>query len=225
MKSLATVTCNPAIPTVPASGFSAQWTCFVLTALGMRLVASRGLGLVKTCSDEMAGTMSAPPLPAENARCLPSWDNQRRILCVGEQVVKKYRVPSLCQQAILEAFQEEGWPPVIDNPFLPPPEQDQKRRLRDTIKSLNLSQVNAIVRFRGDGSGTAPVLWELRNPGSEMPKISVRGGCRTASARWSAEFLPSSPLDRCRWPPADLGHFAQVMKVVTAARKGTRGTT
>ena len=118
-------------------------------------------------------------------RVLPSWDNERRILSVGRQIVKKYRVPSSSQEAILAAFEEEGWPPVIDDP-LPPQldlEQDPKYRLRDTIRSLNMNQTNTLLRFRGDGSGSR-IVWELKESVEEVPvpvpALPLRGGTRAA---------------------------------------------
>ncbi len=154
-------------------------TCFVLTSLGVALTASRRLGVARTCSEGLPAMIGTAPSPAEGAVCLPSWDNQRRILRVGGRIVKKYRVPSLCQEAVLAAFQEEGWPAAIDDPLRPHPDQDSKRRLRDTITSLNTNQVNAILRFRGDGSGLR-VLWELKEPAESLPAIRVRGGIRAA---------------------------------------------
>ena len=92
--------------------------------------------------------------------------------------MKQYRVPSFCQEAILEAFEEEGWPPAIDDPLPPHPEQDPKRRLRNTIKSLNANQemhscVSGATEAAFASCGSLGIL-------AEMPKISVRGGCRTA---------------------------------------------
>ena len=75
-------------------------------------------------------------------------------------MIKRFRVPSANQEAVLEAFQEEGWPASIDDPLSPLSDYDPKRRLRDTIKCLNLNQISRMIRFRGDGTGQR-VLWEL----------------------------------------------------------------
>jgi hypothetical protein len=91
---------------------------------------------------------------------LPNWDRVERTLLVGETVIKRYRVPSPNQEALLNAFQEEGWPTSIDDPLTPIPDKQPKRRLRDTIKCLNLNQATPMLRFRGDGTGQR-VLWEL----------------------------------------------------------------
>ncbi len=154
-------------------------TCFVLTGLGLGLTASRRLGVAKTCAEPLPSTVDTVSSPVEGAVCLPTWDNQRRILRVGGRIVKKYRQPSFCQEAVLAAFEEEGWPAAIDDPLRPHPDQDPKRRLRDTITALNANQVNSILRFRGDGSGVR-ILWELKEPAEGLPAIRVRGGVRAA---------------------------------------------
>jgi hypothetical protein len=90
----------------------------------------------------------------------PSWDRETRTFMVGEYLVKRFRVPSPNQEAVLDAFQEEGWPRSVDDPLSPVPEQQPKRRLRDTIKCLNMNQANRAIRFRGDGTGQR-VSWEV----------------------------------------------------------------
>jgi hypothetical protein len=57
------------------------------------------------------------------------------------------------------AFEEEGWPPRIDDPLPPSPEIDAKSRLRYTIKSLNKRQKKQLIHFMGDGSGEG-IMWE-----------------------------------------------------------------
>ena len=91
-------------------------------------------------------------------------------------------MPSLCQEAVLSAFEEEGWPPAIDDPLPPQVDQEPKRRLRDTIKSLNTNQLNPILSFRGDGSGLR-ILWELKEHAESIPVIPVREGIRAARSR------------------------------------------
>ena len=90
----------------------------------------------------------------------PTWDRDRQQLRVGKAIVKEYKVPASNQEAILAAFEEENWPPRIDDPLSPVPDQDPKRRLHDTINSLNRNQKQPLVRFLGDGSGQG-VRWEF----------------------------------------------------------------
>ena len=88
-----------------------------------------------------------------SASLIPHWDAATRVLRVGERVVKQYRVPAAAQEAILAAFQEEGWPPHLDDPLPPVRDGYPKDRLRDAIRHLNANQKNRRLRFRGDGTG------------------------------------------------------------------------
>jgi hypothetical protein len=83
---------------------------------------------------------------------------------VGELVVKRFKAPAANQETILAAFEEEEWPPRIDDPLPPSPDLEPKRRLHDTINSLNRNQKKQLLRFFGDGSGMG-IRWELVNEG------------------------------------------------------------
>ncbi len=106
---------------------------------------------------------------------IPNWDRETRTFMVGRILVKRFRVPSPNQEAVLDAFQEEGWPSSVDDPLSPVPEQQPKRRLRDTIKCLNMNQANRAIRFRGDGTGQR-VSWELLN---DAAGTSIHDAART----------------------------------------------
>jgi hypothetical protein len=93
----------------------------------------------------------------------PTWDPDRQQLRVGKKIVKEFKVPAANQEAILAAFQEDGWVPRIDDPLPPSQNQDSKRRLHDTINSLNRSQRHPLVRFLGDGKGEG-IRWEFYEP-------------------------------------------------------------
>ena len=107
--------------------------------------------------------------PAQRAE-FPKWDRDRRELRLGAKLVKVFKLPSPMQEAILVAFEEEHWPPRIDDPLPSHPELLPKRRLHDTIKSLNRNQKNSLIRFMGDGTGEG-IRWELcvAGFGSELP--------------------------------------------------------
>ncbi|HTU26817.1 MAG TPA: hypothetical protein VMF30_15520 [Pirellulales bacterium] len=90
----------------------------------------------------------------------PTWDQERRELRLNDVVVKSFKLPSPNQEAILTALAEEHWPARIDDPLPPHVELDPKRRLHDTIKSLNRNQKHRLIRFSGDGTGEG-VLWKL----------------------------------------------------------------
>jgi hypothetical protein len=82
-----------------------------------------------------------------------------RMLCLDSRVVKHYRVPAPNQEAVLSAFQEHAWARAIDDPLRPNFEICAGVRLRDTVRRLNANQVNHLLRFYGDGTGSR-VLWE-----------------------------------------------------------------
>ena len=103
-----------------------------------------------------------PSVVDNSGKCeRPHWDRFRRTLFVGEQVIKQYRVPCPNQEAVLSAFEEESWPARVDDPLPPYEDQDPKRRLHDTIKSLNRHQKTPLLRFHGDGTGEG-VSWAIQ---------------------------------------------------------------
>ena len=99
---------------------------------------------------------SAVPAVRSN---VPRWDPEVRMLFLGDRVVKRFKWQAANQEIILCTFQEEGWPPRIEDPLPPQPDQDSKRRLSDTIKCLNRKQALELIHFRGDGTGEG-VIWE-----------------------------------------------------------------
>ena len=129
-------------------------TCFVATDGGLLL--TEGISIAP-----MVVQFAPVAQPAEPPGC-PQWSRERRALLLGGRIVKRYRVPSPNQEAILAAFQEEGWPHHIDDPLSPLPDQCPKERLHSTIKYLNASQANRLIRFRGDGTGEG-IVWEPVN--------------------------------------------------------------
>ena len=129
-------------------------TCFVLTTKG----AETAKALSRRVSDFQVPSKQpevslAPPQS-------PKWDPERQELFVGEIVVKRFRVPAPSQEVILAAFEEEGWPTRIDDPLPPHSNQCPKRRLQETIRSLNRNQHDSLLRFLGDGNARG-VLWEF----------------------------------------------------------------
>lgn len=108
--------------------------------------------------------------PPSSSRCdvRPRWDRDRQELRLGEFLVKQFKVPAPNQEMVIAVFQEEGWPPRIDDPLPPRADLDPKRRLHDTINSLNRNQKTPLIRFLGDGSGQG-VRWEPTTPLSPDP--------------------------------------------------------
>ena len=127
-------------------------SCFVITATARQLVESTEFPVREQ--------VVAPPSSTAAAPVAPVWDDQRHELRLGKVLVKRFKWRAANQEAILSAFEEDGWPPRIDDPLPPVPDTDPKRRLSDTIKCLNRKQQNSLVRFSGDGTGEG-VLWDL----------------------------------------------------------------
>lgn len=133
-------------------------TCFVLTETGVAYACRAIAKASHPVGNNGHGERVVQAKASSGQR--PKWDRERQELRVGEIVVKQYKVPAANQETILAAFEEEGWPVRLDDPLPPHPEQDSKRRLHDTIVSLNRNQRNPVIRFSGDGSGQG-VRWQL----------------------------------------------------------------
>ena len=149
-------------------------SCFVLTPAGVVMASQAATG----CLPEggVLGGLGEPldkktfvyneftdseRISATDSKLLlPEWDRDRRQLRLAGEVVKNFKLPSPNQEAILSAFAEEGWPTRIDDPLPPVSHMNRKRRLLDTIKSLNRHQKVRSLRFMGDGRGEG-VVWEL----------------------------------------------------------------
>lgn len=136
-------------------------TCFVISDAGYE-IASHNASNGEATSEQSSSPNGHARRFAEARHLrspMPRWDRDRQELRLGSALVKRFKLPACNQEAILAAFEEEGWPARIDDPLSPVPDQDPKRRLHDTINTLNRNQKNQLIRFMGDGSGEG-VLWE-----------------------------------------------------------------
>jgi hypothetical protein len=111
-----------------------------------------------------SNTAKSKRIPPENrtntdlATVKPRWDANRRSLWLGDRELKRYRRPSPNAEKILAAFEEEGWPPRIDDPLA-------RGKLKDTLQDLNEAIKNETIRrhflrFEGDGTGKG-ILWTI----------------------------------------------------------------
>jgi hypothetical protein len=125
--------------------------CFMLTEAGLSFAEAR------VVSSSARPAEYSSPGPARGI--LPVWDPDRQELRVGGTVVKRFKVPAPNQEIVLASFQEEGWPVRIDDPLPPMAGLEPKRRLHETITSLNRNHKRRLIHFHGDGSGQG-VLWE-----------------------------------------------------------------
>ena len=133
-------------------------TCGILTEAGYHFTCEHG------AASTIAGQNGRDPLAAPRSIATPSpsrpqWDSDRQELRYEGQLVKRFKAPAPNQESLLAVFEEEGWPPRIDDPLSPHADQDPKRRLLDTIKCLNRNQKHALLHFLGDGTGQG-VRWE-----------------------------------------------------------------
>lgn len=148
----------------PCSGVTfVKRTCFILTPLGIARALSRS-----NQSFRPEPVQLQADLPCHKSD-IPTWDPARRLLSYAGQTVKQFMRPAGNQELVLAAFEEEGWPPRIFDPLAPHFAQDLKRRLGETIRSLNRGQANPLIRFRGDGTGEG-IQWM---PAAENCILSV----------------------------------------------------
>lgn len=74
-------------------------------------------------------------------------------------MVKEFRQPSSRQVAVLSAFQTQGWPPRIEDPFATD-SGNISGLLHFTIQNLNRNQLRRLIHFYGDGTRRG-VCWRL----------------------------------------------------------------
>lgn len=97
----------------------------------------------------------APEIESDATETLIKWEN--RILKLNGKEIAKYKPAAKNQIAILDAFEEEGWPKRIDDPLVPT-QTDPGAKLRETIRGLNDKQ--GFIEFKADGESQG-VEWEL----------------------------------------------------------------
>lgn len=87
---------------------------------------------------EEAPSTGAPPdePPPAQADMRPKYDAERRALMLDGVVLLSFRQPAKNQQALLVAFQEEGWPEYLYDP-LPGSRVNAVKRLQDAVFALN----------------------------------------------------------------------------------------
>ncbi len=132
-------------------------SCFVLTEVGISFVSRMLESLPR---EEETGSAQTGTENALTVLTTPRWDCLRQELRLGDVVVKRFKVRAPNQERVLSAFEEESWPACIDDPLPRCAELDPKRRLHETINSLNRSQKHRLIRFMGNGKGEG-VAWEL----------------------------------------------------------------
>ena len=129
---------------------------FVLTELGARVAVQ--IPAASSFTNERIAPATCTTIGQSRENDLPEFLSDVRELRFRSHLVKRFKLPSPNQETILLAFQEQEWECRIDDPLPPVDEQCSKRRLLDTIKSLNRHQQHQLLNFRGDGTGEG-VCW------------------------------------------------------------------
>jgi hypothetical protein len=146
-------------------------SCLVLTEAGQavarRVAEWPDAHIVTTVGAREAMQVGQIVSPNDTAkpRQPPRWDSSRRQLRVGSRIVKEFKVPAMNQEIVLAVFEEEGWPPRIDDPLPWKSDIDPQRRLHDTINSLNRRQRHRLIHFCSDGLAQG-IRWEQIESGS-----------------------------------------------------------
>jgi len=126
-----------------------QASNLMLTAQSCFVLTERGLALARPAEEPVS------PAPAVIPRYFPDLKE----LWFQGTLVKRFKVPAHNQELILSAFEEEGWPPHLDDPLPPLDGIEPKRRLHDAVGKLNRNQHQRMLHFRGAGDGRG-LRWE-----------------------------------------------------------------
>src|SRR5262249_15082674 len=103
--------------------------------------------------------IQSPPVAPAPARLKPRYDAMLHELYLGAELVKRFTRPAKSQELILAAFQEDDWPPAIDDPLPAQFNQDPKRHLHYTIRNLNRGQKPLRIRFVINGNDET-IRWQ-----------------------------------------------------------------
>ena len=142
-------------------------TCFVLTSRGIAAATT-----IINCPTEAAVVRATGQASSDSEHISPHsprWDAARRLLIFDGRIIKQFKWQAANQETVLSVFQEEGWPGRIDDPLVPSPNLDVKRRLSDTIKCLNRNRRDNTLQFHGDGTGQG-VIWKAVTIAARNPK-------------------------------------------------------
>lgn len=149
-----------------AEGYSFdESTSLILTSSGLSFCESLLSAPTSLIHDSITDldTASKPnEKPSTEPSPKPKWHPERRELSLGENLVKRFRVPARNQELILSAFEEENWPERIYDPLPSCKDITPRTRLHDAINRLNGCQSHPLIRFHGNGTGDG-IVWSLRS--------------------------------------------------------------
>ncbi len=136
--------------------------------VSLRTLDATELGYLERCLHRVRKHMDdavdrEPSTPSEvRSRAKPEWNKDIGELSVDGVLVKTFSQPAPNQRRVLNAFQEEEWPRRVDDPLPFSHEIDPKRRLSETVRSLNDNRKNDALHFECDGTGEG-VIWSTSN--------------------------------------------------------------
>lgn len=136
--------------------------CIALTCGGAEIMR-RQLDSAGDAADQLPPGEQRPASPSSTPKKAPHWDSLLQELRLGDHVVKHFRHPAPLQQLILATFEEDGWPPAIDDPLPSQRNQDPKRRLHYTVQNLNRAQHAPSIHFYINGNGQS-IRWTVSSP-------------------------------------------------------------
>src|SRR5207237_3362867 len=124
--------------------------------------------------DRGAGLPRATGAPPKRSPRVPTWDATLHELRLGRRVVKTLNHrPAPAQELILTVFEEEGWPPTIDDPLPATHGVESKRRLAQTVSNLNRAQHPHLISFSVINGQT--IRWMLKTPAKgKRPKSRAK---------------------------------------------------
>jgi hypothetical protein len=91
---------------------------------------------------------------ASTVAARPHWQGSTATLFFMGCVVKRFDYPSRDAELLLAAFEEQSWPPFIDDPLPPERGRNSKTHLRNLIRNFNRRLDRPLLRLRGNAFGT-----------------------------------------------------------------------
>lgn len=131
-------------------------SCFILTPAGVRFAQELLIQPNHEATSRLAGRMKGPD--RRHDEVVPHWDPGKRQLEFRGRVIKAFVRAAWNQEAILTAFEEEGWPQQVDDPIPPAGGRNQRARLRACIQSLNRQAAPPAIEFGCEPNGAA-ICW------------------------------------------------------------------
>jgi len=156
-------------PPIPPNGTAARGAGFQPAGPNSPPMSKGGAGEVARHGANTSLTNNTLPGTARRAGfqsarnstpVIPHYDAMLHELRLGDELVKSFTRPARAQELILQVFQEEGWPPAIDDPLPSQFNQDPKRHLHYTVRNLNRGQTPLRIRFYINGHGET-IRWEV----------------------------------------------------------------